>query len=69
MDERETLDDVFRREYGKLTATLVRSFGTHHLEAIEDAVQRRSWRRSTGGGAGGCRRGRWPGCSRSRATG
>jgi RNA polymerase sigma factor (sigma-70 family) len=30
---------VFRREYGKLTATLVRRHGPHRLEAIEDAVQ------------------------------
>ena len=35
----DALDDCFRREHGKLVVTLVRSFGTHHLEAIEDAVQ------------------------------
>lgn len=29
----------FRREYGRLVATLTRRFGLRHLEAVEDAVQ------------------------------
>jgi RNA polymerase sigma factor (sigma-70 family) len=37
--EGDSLDDCFRREHGKLVAALVRGFGTHHLELIEDAVQ------------------------------
>src|SRR5262245_55334788 len=53
MDEREALDDVFRREYGKLTATLVRAFGTHHLQLIEDAVQEAMMAALAGWGRGG----------------
>jgi RNA polymerase sigma factor (sigma-70 family) len=53
MDQHEALEDVFRREYGKLTATLVRSFGTHHLEAIEDAVQEAIVAALDGWGRGG----------------
>jgi RNA polymerase sigma factor (sigma-70 family) len=30
---------AFRHEYGRLVATLVRRFGAHHLELVEDAVQ------------------------------
>ena len=49
MTPRDTLDDCFRREAGKLVASLVRAFGLRHLELIEDAVQEamlaalRSW--------------------------
>jgi RNA polymerase sigma factor (sigma-70 family) len=45
-------EHFFRREYGRLTAMLVRRFGVHHLEAVEDAVQNalvsalESWPRS-----------------------
>jgi RNA polymerase sigma-70 factor (ECF subfamily) len=33
-------ENFFRHEYGRLVATLSRRIGTHHLEAVEDAVQR-----------------------------
>lgn len=45
-------EHFFRREYGRLTAMLVRRFGVHQLEAVEDAVQNalvsalESWPRS-----------------------
>jgi RNA polymerase sigma factor (sigma-70 family) len=45
-------EHFFRREYGRLTAMLVRRFGVHHLERVEDAVQNalvsalESWPRS-----------------------
>lgn len=35
----EAADHFFRHEYGRLVAMLSRRIGTHHLEAIEDAVQ------------------------------
>jgi RNA polymerase sigma-70 factor (ECF subfamily) len=52
-DERESLDDCFRREYGKLVAVLVRGFGTHHIELIEDAVQEAMVAALAGWGRGG----------------
>lgn len=33
------VDHLFRHEYGKITAILTSSFGTQHLETVEDAVQ------------------------------
>ncbi len=33
------IDHLFRHEYGKITAVLTSSFGTQHLESVEDAVQ------------------------------
>lgn len=33
------IENLFRREYGRLTAILLRTFGMQHLNAIEDAVQ------------------------------
>jgi RNA polymerase sigma factor (sigma-70 family) len=53
MDERDALDDCFRHEHGKLVAALVRSFGTHHLEMIEDAVQEAMLAALAGWGQGG----------------
>jgi RNA polymerase sigma-70 factor (ECF subfamily) len=35
----QTLDHLFRHESGKIQSVLVRLFGTHHLELVEDAVQ------------------------------
>lgn len=32
-------DHFFRHEYGRLVALLARRVGTHHIEAVEDAVQ------------------------------
>jgi len=46
-------EHFFRREYGRLTAMIVRRVGVHHLEAVEDAVQTalvsalESWPRSS----------------------
>jgi RNA polymerase sigma factor (sigma-70 family) len=53
MDERESLDDSFRHQHGKLVAMLVRRFGTHHLDLIEDAVQEAMLAALTGWGQGG----------------
>src|SRR6187397_2943751 len=36
---RETVDHLFRHEYGRLTSVLTRIFGTHNLELAEDVVQ------------------------------
>jgi RNA polymerase sigma factor (sigma-70 family) len=33
------VEHYFRREYGRLVATLARVYGVHRIEAIEDAVQ------------------------------
>jgi RNA polymerase sigma factor (sigma-70 family) len=52
-DEREALDDCFRREHGKLVATLVRGYGAHHIELIEDAVQEAMLAALAGWGRGG----------------
>lgn len=35
----ETIDHLFRHEYGKITSVLTRIFGTHNLELAEDIVQ------------------------------
>ncbi len=35
----DTVDHLFRNEYGKVLSLLTSKFGTSHLEAIEDAVQ------------------------------
>lgn len=34
----ETIDHLFRREYGKIVSVLTRIFGTHNLELAEDIV-------------------------------
>lgn len=34
-----TIDHLFRNEYGKVVAVLLRKYGTSHIEKIEDAVQ------------------------------
>lgn len=42
MHKKETsqvVDHFFRHEYGRVTAFLIRKFGSDHLELIEDAVQ------------------------------
>jgi RNA polymerase sigma-70 factor (ECF subfamily) len=36
---RETVDHLFRHEYGRLTSVLTRIFGTHNLDLAEDVVQ------------------------------
>ncbi len=34
-----TIEHLFRNEYGKVVAVLIRKYGTSHIEKIEDAVQ------------------------------
>lgn len=38
-DTSQAIDHLFRHEYGKVSAYLVRKFGAGHIELIEDAVQ------------------------------
>ena len=35
----QTVDHLFRHEYGRLVSVLTRIFGTHNLELAEDVVQ------------------------------
>ncbi len=37
--QQDSLEHVFRHEYGSLVATLVRRIGIHYIDIIEDAVQ------------------------------
>lgn len=39
MKQHALVEHLFRHEYGLLVASLLRRFGVHHLEAIEDSVQ------------------------------
>ncbi|NRA16627.1 MAG: sigma-70 family RNA polymerase sigma factor [Oceanospirillaceae bacterium] len=39
MSQTDRVEHLFRHEYGKLVALLLRRFGVQHLDAIEDAVQ------------------------------
>lgn len=39
MNKQEKVAHLFRHEYGKLVALLVRRIGVHHIDLIEDAVQ------------------------------
>ena len=38
-NQHNTIDHIFRHEYGKIIAILVHKFGPNHLEKIEDVVQ------------------------------
>lgn len=38
-DHHQTIEHLFRQEYGKVVALLTHKFGTSHLEQIEDAAQ------------------------------
>ncbi len=38
-DHHQTIEHLFRQEYGKVVALLTHKFGTSHLEQIEDATQ------------------------------
>lgn len=39
MNEQKQVEHLFRHEYGKLVALLLRRTGTQHIDAIEDSVQ------------------------------
>ena len=39
MNQQEKVEHLFRHEYGKLVALLLKKIGLQHLDAIEDAVQ------------------------------
>ena len=39
MSTPQLVEHFFRREYGRLVATLCRRVGVHHIEVVEDAVQ------------------------------
>lgn len=39
MDSRETIDHLFRREYGRIVSVLSARFSVRHIDLIEDAVQ------------------------------
>ena len=39
MNPNQLIEDLFRREYSKIVATLTRLFGFEHLDMIEDVVQ------------------------------
>ncbi len=39
MSSNETIEHVFRHEYGQLVASLLQRVGYHHLQSVEDAVQ------------------------------
>ncbi len=39
MSRQKMIDHLFRHQYGRMVSILVRIFGLHHLETIEDAIQ------------------------------